>query len=186
MNVASARCGLFPRPNGAGPHRPTPVWQWPRARARCVPPILPLSPAPSPPTEGATAYQLQKRAARLRLIWAQPLVGSQARVLIVRINCGGHLEDRGHSYGRSQGLIAGRLSSGGWKLTAQKAGCPSEGGGRPAFRCSTHALSAPTRTSLVAPRPALASAPAAWGVSRYARCGSPPSCDCASKKSSRR
>jgi len=39
---------LFPRPNGAGPHRPTPVWQWPRARARRVPPILPLSPVPFP------------------------------------------------------------------------------------------------------------------------------------------
>jgi hypothetical protein len=37
MNVASA-LAVFPRPDGAGPHRPTPVWQWPRARARCVPP----------------------------------------------------------------------------------------------------------------------------------------------------
>jgi len=29
------------------------------------------------PTKVATAYQLQKRAARLRLIWAQPFVRSQ-------------------------------------------------------------------------------------------------------------
>jgi hypothetical protein len=82
---------------------------------------------------------------------------ASAPVLIVRINCGGRLEDRGHSHGRSQGLIAGRLSSGGWKLTAQGAGCPPEGGGRPAFHFRP-TLNLPTRSPLVAP-PALDSAP---------------------------
>jgi hypothetical protein len=37
MNVASA-LAVFPGPDGAGPQRPTPVWQWPRARAHGVAP----------------------------------------------------------------------------------------------------------------------------------------------------
>jgi len=49
--------------------------------------------------KAATACQVQESAGRLRQLWPQLFVGSQASVLIVRINCGGRLEDRGHDRG---------------------------------------------------------------------------------------
>src|SRR5215510_1572757 len=119
MNVASAPRGLFPRPDGAGPHRPTPVWQWPRARASCVPPILPLSPVLLLPVHGKLRLPINCKNARCG---CAPC--GHSRSWVVRTHCSLYelmaavaSKDRSSYPKRFPGLIAGRLSWGDTRKT---------------------------------------------------------------------
>src|SRR5262245_129217 len=113
MNVASALCGLFPRPNGAGPPRPTPVWQWPRARARCVPPILPLSPVPLATPDLQLLINCRNARGGCAYFRHSYSWVAIARCSLYELIAAVAWKTAGIDRGGPEGLIAGRLSSGG-------------------------------------------------------------------------